>query len=95
MQLLARRGGWRLRRTRAPKKEGEVVQAQLDSFFTAVLATVHAGAWKLDWVAGLLFVLLAACRAAVYSTCSRSRAATRATARSSLSRRLWRSLARR
>ena len=41
-----------------PKQAGEVVQATLDSFFTAVLATVHAGAWRLDWVAGLLFVLL-------------------------------------
>ena len=32
------------------------MQAQLDSFFTAVLATVHAGAWRLDWIAGLLFL---------------------------------------
>ena len=45
--------------TSGPKKAVEVVQAQLDSFFTAVLATVHAGAWRLDWIAGLLFVLLA------------------------------------
>ena len=44
--------------TSGPKEAGEVIQAQLDSFFTAVLATVHAGAWRLDWVAGLLFVLL-------------------------------------
>ena len=44
--------------TSGPKEAGEVIQATLDSFFTAVLATVHAGAWRLDWVAGLLFVLL-------------------------------------
>ena len=44
--------------TSGPKEAGEVVQATLDSFFTAVLATVHAGAWRLNWVAGLLFVLL-------------------------------------
>ena len=44
--------------TSGPKKPAEVVQAELDSFFTAVLATVHAGAWRLNWVAGILFVLL-------------------------------------
>ena len=44
--------------TSGPKEAVEVIQAQLDSFFTAVLATVHAGAWRLNWVAGLLFVLL-------------------------------------
>ena len=44
--------------TSGPKKAGGVVQAKLDSFFTAVLATVEAGAWRLDWIAGLLFVLL-------------------------------------
>ena len=44
--------------TSGPKKPGEVIQEELDSFFTAVLATVHAGAWRLNWVAGLLFVLL-------------------------------------
>ena len=44
--------------TSGPKKAVEVVQEELDSFFTAVLATVHAGAWRLNWVAGILFVLL-------------------------------------
>ena len=44
--------------TSGPKEAGEVIQATLDSFFTAVLATVHAGAWRLDWIAGILFVLL-------------------------------------
>ena len=34
--------------TSGPKEAVEVVQATLDSFFTAVLATVHAGAWRLD-----------------------------------------------
>ena len=33
--------------TSGPKKAVEVIRAQLDSFFTAVLATVHAGAWRL------------------------------------------------
>ena len=36
----------------------KVVEAVLKSFGTAVLATVHAGAWRLNWVAGILFVLL-------------------------------------
>ena len=44
--------------TSGPKEAGEVIQATLDSFFTAVLATVNAGAWRLNWIAGLLFVLL-------------------------------------
>ena len=44
--------------TSGPKKAANVIEAQLKSFFTAVLATVEAGAWRLDWIAGLLFVLL-------------------------------------
>ena len=44
--------------TSGPKQAGETVKAQLDSFGTAVLATVEAGAWRLNWVAGLLYILL-------------------------------------
>ena len=36
----------------------KVVEAVLKSFGTAVLATVNAGAWRLNWIAGLLTVLL-------------------------------------
>ena len=36
----------------------KVVEAVLKSFGTAVLATVNAGAWRLNWIAGLLAVLL-------------------------------------
>ena len=36
----------------------KVIEAVLKSFGTAVLATVNAGAWRLNWIAGLLAVLL-------------------------------------
>ena len=41
-----------------PAPAGAAKQATLDSFGTAVLATVEAGAWRLNWVAGLLYILL-------------------------------------